>query len=75
MSGVAIIAIVSALVYIFCYRRRKGTKEEWKKSELSSHPSVPGKSRYDHVHELHGVHRPTEIDSNVLVEDPVIAAP
>lgn len=75
MGGVVIIAVVSAMVYVFCYRRpkrnrlhQKDTTEEWKKSELSSHPSVLGRSKYNNVQEMHGDHRPSEIDSNALVE-------
>ena len=77
MGGVVISAILSASIYVFCYRRRKrnqlqrkGTIEEWKKSELSSHASMLGRSRYDTVHEMHGDHRPSKIDSNNLVESP-----
>ena len=77
MGGVVVFAVVSALVYVFCYWRpkrkrlqQKGTTEEWKKSELPSHPSVMGRPRYDNVHEMHGDHRPNEIDSNALVEGP-----
>ena len=51
--------------------QQKGTTDEGKKFELSSHPSVLGRSRDDNnVHEVHGDHRPSEIDSNALVESP-----
>ena len=74
MGGVVASIIVCALLSFLCYRQRKRNRlqhegtTEWK-SELSSDTSALRRSRND-VSEMHGDHRPNEIDSNALVECP-----
>ena len=75
MGGVVVSIIACGLLSFLCYRQRKRNRlqhegtTEWK-SELSSETSALGRSRNDGVHEMHGEHRPNEIDSNALVECP-----
>ena len=75
VGGVAALAIAGALLYVFYFRRRRREKQaaaaaanQWGNPELSTHASV---SRNRHkVHEVHGDHRPNEIDGNGFVEAP-----
>ena len=76
VGGVAVLAIAGALLYVFYFRRRRREKQaaaaavanQWGNPELSTHASV---SRNRHkVHEVHGDHRPNEIDGNGFVEAP-----
>ena len=77
VGGVAALAITGALLYVFYFRRRRREKQaagaaaaanQWGKPELSTHASV---SRNRHtIHEVHGDHRPNEIDGNGFVEAP-----
>lgn len=77
VGGVAALAIAGALLCVFRFRRRRekqaaaaaaAAANQWGKPELSTHASV---SRNRHaIQEVHGDHRPNEIDGNGFVEAP-----
>lgn len=76
VGGLAALAILGGLLYVFCFRPRKGdrqqpgdTAQEWKKSELSTHDSVSKKNNGD-VHEMHADVLRGEIDGRNIVEAP-----
>ena len=76
VGGVAALAILGGLLYVFYFRRRNGdqlqpgvTAQEWKKPELSTHASVSKKNNGD-VHEMHADDLRGEIDGHNVVEGP-----
>ena len=60
VGGIAALAIASVLLYVFYFRRKRKKRPMMaaNPSELPSH----------NVQELHGIHRPKELDSNMLLE-------
>ena len=66
VGGVAALVIVGGLLYFFYFRRQRKQRQvvAANPSEL---PSDTSSNRHN-VHELHGDHRPNEIDGNMLLE-------
>lgn len=76
MGGVAALAILGALLYIFGFRRRRHNEQKsevtaqgWGKPELSTHASVH-KKNIPSVQEMHEDGLPFEKDGNGVAEAP-----
>ena len=66
VGGVAALVIAGSLLYVFCFNRQR-KQQQSAAANASERPTGASTDRHD-VQEVHGDHRPNEIDGSMLLE-------